>query len=109
MKSPGHGSAAHGIRPVNFQAGPDDKNQADGANCPGESTPGGPGLRSPFYTAPSRNSSESRRTTATGGRVITGFSAVVALSSALVAVWSFLLAALGREPQRVLLAGLAVV
>jgi hypothetical protein len=41
--------------------------------------------------------------------VITGFSAAVAVSSVIVAGWSFVLAARGREPQRSLLAGLAVV
>jgi hypothetical protein len=41
--------------------------------------------------------------------VIPGFSAVVAFGSLLVAAWSFVLAARGREPRRALLAGLAVV
>lgn len=41
--------------------------------------------------------------------MIPDFSAVVALGSLLVAGWSFVLAARGREPRRALLAGLAVV
>jgi hypothetical protein len=41
--------------------------------------------------------------------VISGFAVAVAICSLFVAVWSFLLAALNREPQRALLAGLGVV
>lgn len=41
--------------------------------------------------------------------MLPGFSTAVALSALVVAAWSFLLAARGREPQRALLACLAVV
>jgi hypothetical protein len=41
--------------------------------------------------------------------VITGFSVAVAVSALVVAAWSLVFAARGREPQRPLLAGLAVV
>jgi hypothetical protein len=41
--------------------------------------------------------------------VISGFAVAVAAGSLLVAVWSFLLAALNREPQRALLVALGVV
>lgn len=41
--------------------------------------------------------------------MITGFSVAVAVGSLVVAGWSFVLAARGREPRRPLLAGLAVV
>ncbi|GAB3000580.1 hypothetical protein LWP59_37180 [Amycolatopsis acidiphila] len=41
--------------------------------------------------------------------MISGFAVAVAVASLFVAAWSFLLAARNREPQRALLAGLAVV
>lgn len=41
--------------------------------------------------------------------MITGFSVAVAVGALVVAAWSFVLAARGREPRRPLLAGLAVV
>jgi hypothetical protein len=41
--------------------------------------------------------------------VISGFAVAVAVCALIVAAWSFVLAAVNREPQRALLAGLGVV